>query len=80
MHHYHQPIKEGFMATASVPKDRIAERAYEIFKSRGGKSGRDLDDWLQAEKELARSEMTGSTIPFQTKKNRNTNSNLKFGS
>ena len=38
------------MATATVPKDRIAERAYEIFKSRGGKPGRDLDDWLQTEK------------------------------
>ena len=68
------------MATATVPKDRIAERAYEIFKSRGGKPGRDLDDWLQAEKELARSEMTGSTIPFQTKKNRNSNNQLKYGS
>lgn len=68
------------MATATVPKDRIAQRAYEIFKSRGGKSGRDLDDWLQAEKELARSEMTGSTIPFQTRKNRNSNNQLKYGS
>jgi hypothetical protein len=68
------------MVTATVPQDRIAQRAYEIFKSRGGKPGSDLDDWLQAEKELARSEMRGSTIPFQTKKNRNSNNPLKYGS
>ncbi len=67
------------MTTATVPKDRIAEKAYEIFKSRGGKPGRDLDDWLQAEKELARPEMKGSTVPFQTRKNRNSNNNLKYG-
>jgi hypothetical protein len=67
------------MVTLSVPKDKIAEKAYEIFKSRGGTPGRDLDDWLQAEKELARSQKTGTTIPFQVKKNRNSNSNLRYG-
>jgi DUF2934 family protein len=30
----------------------IAKRAYELFLARGGENGRDLDDWLQAEREL----------------------------
>ena len=32
--------------------ERIALRAYEIFLSRGGGEGRDVEDWLQAEAEL----------------------------
>lgn len=35
-------------------RDRIALRAYEIFQQRGGQPGRDLDDWLEAEREVAR--------------------------
>ena len=34
--------------------DRVARRAYEIFQQRGGQPGRDLDDWLEAERELGR--------------------------
>jgi HSP20 family protein len=33
-------------------RDRIMQRAHEIFRSNGGIFGRDLDDWLQAEREL----------------------------
>jgi hypothetical protein len=32
--------------------DEIARRAYEIYLERGSGPGRDLDDWLQAEREL----------------------------
>jgi len=32
--------------------DAIRRRAYELFEKRGGAPGGDLDDWLQAEKEL----------------------------
>ena len=32
--------------------EEIAERAYEIYLSRGQSDGNDLDDWLQAEYEL----------------------------
>jgi HSP20 family molecular chaperone IbpA len=31
--------------------ERIRTRAYELFLKRGGAEGRDLDDWLQAERE-----------------------------
>ena len=30
----------------------IAERAYELYVARGGEHGRDLEDWLRAEKQL----------------------------
>ena len=32
--------------------DAIAKRAYEIYERRGGNHGADLDDWLEAEREL----------------------------
>ena len=32
--------------------DAVAIRAYDIYQSRGGRHGADLDDWLQAEREL----------------------------
>ncbi len=30
----------------------IAKRAHEIYEARGGSHGSDLEDWLQAEREL----------------------------
>jgi HSP20 family protein len=33
-------------------QDRIMRRAYEIFSGNGGIFGRDIEDWLQAEREL----------------------------
>jgi hypothetical protein len=30
----------------------IARRAFELFCERGGQAGRDIDDWLRAEREL----------------------------
>ena len=32
--------------------DQIQQRAYEIYVNRGGTHGQDLEDWLQAEREL----------------------------
>lgn len=46
----------------------IAARAHEIFQSRGGEHGHDLDDWLQAEQEVRsslRSEILVSSVPDQ---------------
>ena len=38
-----------------LPTDaEIRQRAEEIFLARGGRPGREIDDWLQAEYELAR--------------------------
>jgi hypothetical protein len=39
--------------TASNPdRERIAMRAYELYKARGGGDGRAEEDWLLAEREL----------------------------
>ena len=39
-------------AADSPPLEEIRIRAYEIYIERGGQPGHDLDDWLQAEREL----------------------------
>ena len=38
----------------SACEEEIRRRAYEIYLERGEQPGRDLDDWLQAERELKR--------------------------
>ena len=32
--------------------ERVAERAYERFRMRGGEHGRDQEDWFDAERDL----------------------------
>ncbi len=46
------PFGESQTAVAQLPHEYAAVRAYHIFLSRGAAPGRDLDDWLQAEREL----------------------------
>jgi len=36
----------------------VARRAYELFLSRDGQHGRDVDDWLEAERQLRSSNGT----------------------
>ena len=45
-----QPIQTSVTA---VDRERIASRAYELYIARGGTHGRDMEDWLTAEAELA---------------------------
>jgi len=33
-------------------QERIRQRAHEIYQAKGGTMGRELDDWLQAEREI----------------------------
>ena len=40
--------------------DRVAMRAYELYLARGASDGRDFDDWLTAEREVAGPRMSGS--------------------
>jgi hypothetical protein len=42
-----------------VSEERIAQRAYELYCARGREDGHDLDDWLEAERDL-RSDVTSS--------------------
>ena len=43
-------------------EDRIRKRAYELHPERGGPPGQDLDDWLQAEREI-KAEMNQASEP-----------------
>ena len=49
-----EPVSYG-PNTGSPPEcapEFIRRRAYQIFECRGGQSGHELDDWLQAEREI----------------------------
>ncbi len=46
------PTAEMRRAESALTSDAIARRAYEIYLSRGGAHGHNIDDWLQAEREL----------------------------
>lgn len=46
------PRNEEAATVAASDRERIAERAYELYIQRGGRDGRDLDDWLEAERQL----------------------------
>ena len=41
------------------PDEEIRRRAYEIYLERGEQQGCDLDDWLQAEREMQRGDLGG---------------------
>jgi hypothetical protein len=41
------------MDTSMSKKEQVEKRAYEIYQTQGSGHGRDLDHWLQAEKELS---------------------------
>jgi hypothetical protein len=38
----------------------VAQRAYELYAQRGGEPGRDVEDWVRAEKELNSGVAVGS--------------------
>jgi HSP20 family protein len=44
--------KESIFDQLNDLQDRITKRAFEIFDGNGHTFGKDLDDWLQAEREL----------------------------
>ena len=54
MSHSIEPSQADYQQMVKVSPDEIAQRAYELFMSRGGAHGNDLDDWLIAESELMR--------------------------
>jgi hypothetical protein len=46
------PPAGGHSVVATADRDRVAQRAYELYLARGGVDGRDMDDWLIAEGEI----------------------------
>ena len=51
--HEAAPQSFGDTSAAAPDRDRIAMRAYELYLARGASEGRELDDWLAAERELS---------------------------
>ena len=47
------PAKISSIETLSL-EERIRLRAYELYLQRSGQPGSDIEDWLQAEKEIRR--------------------------
>ena len=37
-----------------LSKEEIAHRAYELYVQRGAEPGKDVEDWVRAEKELSK--------------------------
>jgi hypothetical protein len=50
------PENAGDTTVSAPDRDRVAQRAYELYLARGGVDGLDMDDWLAAERELANAE------------------------
>jgi hypothetical protein len=47
-----QPHAEDTSANHAPSHEEIRRRAFEIYLERGGLKGNELDDWVQAEREL----------------------------
>ena len=50
----HEP--ESMQKYSDEMRERIAQKAYELYEKRGRQAERDVEDWLEAE-ELVRKEM-----------------------
>ena len=46
------PQFSGDTTAAVMDRERVAQRAYELYLARGCADGQDVDDWLCAEREL----------------------------
>ncbi|HMB82538.1 MAG TPA: DUF2934 domain-containing protein [Terriglobales bacterium] len=46
------PGKVAMMSGTIPSQDRIRERAYQLYESRGRETGQDEQDWLRAEQEI----------------------------
>jgi hypothetical protein len=56
--HSHGPANES---AGVVDPEVIARRAYDLFQERGRQPGRELEDWLRAERELKESKGRGQS-------------------
>jgi hypothetical protein len=50
------PRREQTQSASAPSEEEIRYRAYEIFLERGSVPGRELEDWLRAERELKKIE------------------------
>lgn len=45
--------------------DEIAQRAYELYQQRGCQPGHEMEDWLEAQRQLSAQSSTGETRHLQ---------------
>jgi Protein of unknown function (DUF2934) len=45
-------VPEKDLQPSEISQELIARRAYLLYLARGAEDGHDIDDWLQAEREL----------------------------
>jgi hypothetical protein len=46
------PLGQSVGSTLTIPREKVAQRAYEKWVKRGRTHGHDLQDWMEAEAEL----------------------------
>ena len=46
------PSKLAMKPDTAPPQEKVRERAYQIYETRGREPGQDEQDWFRAEKEL----------------------------
>jgi hypothetical protein len=61
-----EPGESSSMGNPGAGDDAVARRAYQRFEERGYEHGRDMDDWLEAERELRRGEQAGRSTERST--------------
>ena len=47
-----KPGQPSKARASALTDEEISQRAYELYQQRGAEPGNDMDDWLQAEREL----------------------------
>ena len=52
----------ALIARREPSAEQIARRAHELYVQRGGEHGRDVEDWVRAEKELSDEPVVGPAI------------------
>ena len=59
-----RPAAKKPNSNGAIPDELVAKRAYEIYQSRGEQHGGELDDWLEAERQLRQ----GYRVPAGTER------------
>lgn len=52
-------LSQPELAAAPVEEHEIAQAAYQRYEARGREDGHDVDDWLEAEREIREHRMSG---------------------
>jgi hypothetical protein len=54
-----------------LSKEEIAHRAYELYVQRGAEPGKEIEDWVRAEKELSSEVVPGPVVTKSAQASRN---------